>query len=109
MSRTASWPAGTAVCYSPVMSRLLPVGIPPPPPAWHSLSTQKTNNKNRFRQTTVTAHFSSKQLLLFAFAICAAMRWQTAVNAHLSIKQILLFANCFMLCKNFLLCKDKQQ
>ena len=54
------------------------------------------------RQTAVTAHFSSEQLLLFAFelqdsllpsstGILTAVQRQTTVTAYFSSKQLLLF------------------
>ena len=44
------------------------------------------------KQTAVTAHFSSQQLLLFAFAERATLQRQTAVTVYFSSKQLLLFA-----------------
>ena len=41
------------------------------------------------RQTAVTAYFTSKQLLLFAFVM---YQRQTAVTAYFTSKQLLLFA-----------------
>ena len=78
------------------------------------------------RQTAVIAYFSSKQLLLFAFArgsVCqysmaeenpAAQR-QTTVAAHFTSKQLLLFVfSWWSVCstrwqKRIMQLKDKQQ